>query len=377
MDAERSRLRVLVLEPYYGLSHRTFLEGYGRHSRHRLEVWKLPARKWKWRMRGAAFHFADRARSAGAGAGPDAVLASDFLNLCDWRALAPPAFGRAPAVLYFHENQVTYPLGAAAPRDFHYGWINLSSALAAERVIFNSAYHRGELLREVERVLGLMPDHVPPGLPERIGAKSAVLPVGIDFEPHRRVLESPRRGGEPPAIVWNHRWEHDKGPELMVEALLELKGRGVPFRAVVCGQASRRRPEAFARLEEALGPALVHLGFFEDRTRYLEALRDADVVLSTARHEFFGVSVVEALFMGCLPVLPRALSYPEIVPEGLHGAFLYDGERELHERLREVVLRPPREHREELRRAAARFDARLLAPELDKILEEAATWGPP
>jgi len=66
------------------------------------------------------------------------VLASDFLNLSDWRALAPKPFREAPCVLYFHENQITYPLGAEAPKDFHYGWTNLSSALGAERILFNS-----------------------------------------------------------------------------------------------------------------------------------------------------------------------------------------------------------------------------------------------
>src|SRR5688572_26580134 len=132
----KQRLRILALEPYHGLSHAAFLEGYARLSRHEVEIWSLPPRKWKWRMRGAAYHFADLARRPGAAA-PDLVLASDFLNLCEWRALAPARFGGAPALLYFHENQVTYPLGELAPRDFHYGWINLSSALAADRVLFN------------------------------------------------------------------------------------------------------------------------------------------------------------------------------------------------------------------------------------------------
>ena len=47
---------------------------------------------------------------------------------------------------------------------------------------------------------------------------------------------------------------------------------------------------------------------------YHAALNRADWVLSTARHEFFGMAVAEALLAGCLPWLPNRLSYPELVP---------------------------------------------------------------
>ena len=229
-------MKVLALEPYHVLSHASFLEGYARRSRHEVEIWSLPARKWKWRMRGSAYHFADLARRPG-GLAPDAVLASDFLNLCEWRALAPPRFGSAPSLLYFHENQVTYPLGELAPRDFHYGWINLSSALAADRILFNSSFHREEFIRAVAGVLARMPDHVPEGIPERIRERSGVFPVGIDFEPHRQALaRRPAVREGPPVLLWNHRWEHDKGPDLLAGALIELHRGKVPFRVVICGQ---------------------------------------------------------------------------------------------------------------------------------------------
>ena len=50
------------------------------------------------------------------------------------------------------------------------------------------------------------------------------------------------------------------------------------------------------------------------RADYVKTLRRADWVLSTARHEFYGIAVAEALLAGCLPWLPDRLSYPELVP---------------------------------------------------------------
>lgn len=324
-------------------------------------------------MRGAGIHFADLARSSARP--PDAVLASDFLNLSDWRALAPKPFRDAPCVLYFHENQITYPLGAEAPKDFQYGWINLSSALSAERVLFNSSYHREEFLGEVERVLALMPDHVPPDIPQRLRAASEVFPVGIDFEPHRAVRgEVPRPRNPRPVIVWNHRWEHDKGPEILTDTLMELKKRGIPFHAIICGQSCKKIPAALARMKE-LREEVLHMGFFPQVRDYLAALRKGDIVLSTSRHEFFGVAVVEAMFMGCLPVLPHALSYPEIIPPPLHPHFLYKDAAALPGFLADFLSRPPVEHRFELEEAASRFDWKVLAARLDEIIAETFARG--
>ena len=75
-------LRILAIEPYYGLSHRAFLEGYQRFSTHSLTIWKLPPRKWKWRMHGAAIYFAEEAGRLSEPP-PDLILASDFLNVAD------------------------------------------------------------------------------------------------------------------------------------------------------------------------------------------------------------------------------------------------------------------------------------------------------
>jgi glycosyltransferase involved in cell wall biosynthesis len=119
------------------------------------------------------------------------------------------------------------------------------------------------------------------------------------------------------------------------------------------------------------------MGFYEAREEYFGALLRADVVISTARHEFFGVAVAEAVYMGCLPVLPRALSYPEIIPPLLHPLFLYDDAAALHEFLAHFLAKTPGRYRQELVRAVERFDWRLLAPRLDAIVEETHAMASP
>ena len=67
------------------------------------------------------------------------------------------------------------------------------------------------------------------------------------------------------------------------------------------------------------GDRIEHDGWIEDRVEYLQMLASCDWVLSTARHEFFGIAVVEALLCGCLPWLPERLSYPELLPAQARG----------------------------------------------------------
>ena len=55
-------MKVLALEPYYGGSHKAFLDGWRAHSRHEWTILGLPAYKWKWRMRHAALTFAEQVR---------------------------------------------------------------------------------------------------------------------------------------------------------------------------------------------------------------------------------------------------------------------------------------------------------------------------
>lgn len=134
-------LRILLIEPYYGGSHKAFTDGYIKYSKHKIKLLSMPARKWKWRMRGAAIWLAERLPDFE----PDIILASDYLDLAAFSALAPAEVSLIPRVVYFHENQLTYPLDSHARQDYQFGLTNITTCLAADRVLFNSHYHQKSL----------------------------------------------------------------------------------------------------------------------------------------------------------------------------------------------------------------------------------------
>ncbi|HYW78405.1 MAG TPA: DUF3524 domain-containing protein, partial [Thermoguttaceae bacterium] len=322
-------MKILALEPYYGGSHKALLDGIRDQSRHEWTVLGLPAHKWKWRMRHAAVTLAEQVnrRTAG-GESFDALFCSDMLNLAEFRGLvhegsAHESIGRLPSVVYFHENQLTYPVRHEDERDLHFALTNWTTALAADEVWFNSAFHRDSFLEALVALLARMPDHRHIESVQRIRAKSSIQPPPIDLGTPR----SPRTDG-PLRILWAARWEHDKNPQTLFEALELLITRGVDFRISVIGEQFRDVPPIFESAKERFARQIDRWGYQPCRSDYEAALAGADVVVSTAIHEFFGISVVEAIAAGAYPLLPERLAYPEILaPLGPDAAkFFYDGD---------------------------------------------------
>jgi uncharacterized beta-barrel protein YwiB (DUF1934 family) len=48
----KTKLNFLFLKPFFGGSHREFARGRISHSRYSIDLVTLPARFWKWRLRG-------------------------------------------------------------------------------------------------------------------------------------------------------------------------------------------------------------------------------------------------------------------------------------------------------------------------------------
>ena len=380
MPATENTLDIVFIESFDGGSHRSFRLGLGQHSRHRYRSLTLPPRFWKWRMRGAAAWFVDELRDQ---PGPcDVIFATSLLNAADLRGLLGPPLDRRPLVLYMHENQLTYPLSPHEEFDFHFGFTNIVSCLAADLVVFNSAFHRDLFLDALPDYLGRMPEAVPKGIRPRLEARSRVLPVGLARAPQAAGagwLGSPcdpgagarwPRDGRRPVILWNHRWEFDKRPDQFATAMFNLLEAGLDFGVILVGEA-RHREEVFQPLADRLGDRCLHFGF-ADRDRYEALLARADIVVSCAEQEYFGISVAEAVHAGCYPVLPRRQVYPSLYGSLCRGRHFYRDEAELSALLTDLVRGESCGHVCSLAADVDAFTWPRLAPRYDEMLDEVA-----
>lgn len=311
-------MRILYIEPFLAGSHASFTRVLTTGLDGPWTTITMPGRHFKWRMRGAAAHIA--LEHAEALAGPhDVLFCSSYLPLAELLGLCPH-LAALPRVLYFHENQLAYPTrdGHTGERDDHFGFTQLVSALAATRCVFNSAYNRDSFLEGGEKLLRRMPDRVPPRWIDRIRQRSVVLPVPLDLADLPPVgLDDASPGPDRsagPVLLWNHRWEHDKNPAAFFSALRRLCDRGASFRVIICGQRFEAAPPEFEEARSLLGDRLLHWGFVRSRNDYVDLVGRAQIVVSTAVHEFFGVSVLEAVHLGARPVVPDRLAYRELLP---------------------------------------------------------------
>jgi len=307
--------RILLLSAYDASSHRQWRETLMAMfpDRH-WTCLSLPPRHFAWRIRGNSLSWAFNHREL-LSDNYDLVIATSLCDLSSLRGFVP-ALAQIPTLVYFHENQFAYP----AADDQHPGVepriINLYTALCADHIAFNSQWNRSSFLAGVSELLKKLPDHVPPGLPESLLARSSVLPVPLPDH----LFDRPRTRtvGDIVQIVWNHRHEYDKGPALLLAVVRELIQRQIRFRLHLLGQQFRRQPAEFAQIHTLLSAygeqqniTPGHHGWLADRGAYEDILQQSDIVLSTALHDFQGLSMLEAAALGCLPVAPDALAYPE------------------------------------------------------------------
>lgn len=406
-------------------SHQAWAEGYrrytlkekdigtfgSRHQPHEVDLEIMSGDRWKFRMMAAIAELESKILQSDY----DVVVVDGMLDVTVLVALVkshylaraqfPPAQRqqhqqpRCPKFLvYMHENQLTTPFTSQDrdynkenPTHWHYGMAHWRSLMVADGFLFNSHTHLKDFSEALPKVINeqcprdSVAWHLTRCL-ELLRRKCTVLPYGLELDeleglvPDRTSSPSIRDGDEPdrqegnvPVILWNARLEEDKDPATFLEMLHQarmrfsatansVKARCRPFfRLVVLGNDPSKDHKWTRRVEEEFKAELLFCGWCDDRSEYARWLRNASIVVSTARHETFGASIVESVYCGgAIPLLPDRLSYPEMFPSssppnGGDSAYFYsnalgDGVIKLCELL-ELVANHPQAHKQAVSRA--------------------------
>ncbi|RKD29513.1 tRNA-queuosine alpha-mannosyltransferase domain-containing protein [Thermohalobacter berrensis] len=364
-------MNILIIEPYYTGSHAVWANSYRKYSRHNVEILSMDGRFWKWRMHGGAIHLAKEFLSIDFN--PDLIIATDMLDLTTFIALAKEKLDNTKICMYFHENQLSYPWSprdkdVQLKRDLHYGFINYSSVLASDYIFFNSKYHMDSFLNSLYSFLKSMPDYRGLDNIKLIKKKGRVLNLGLDLEKFDKYKDIEKI--KEPLIIWNHRWEYDKNPDDFFKALKIIKNKGVNFKVAVLGKDYKEKPKSFLIAKEELKDNIVAFGMTKEFSDYAKWLNRADILPVTSNQEFFGISVMEAIYCNCYPILPKRLTYPELIPYEKYKSHFYHDFNELVGKLETAIKNINEIRKISLRPLASKYNWKVMVKLYDNLFEK-------
>ncbi|CAL8126300.1 unnamed protein product [Orchesella dallaii] len=330
--------QVLLIEPFYCGSHKVLIDILNDELRgiDDVEVTRmtLPGKKWHWRARTSALFFFQNIPKI---KNLKCLFTSCVLPLHELLGLRPD-LQSCKKVVYFHENQLIYPVRKAKERDFQYGYNQIMTCLAADLILFNSNFNRESFLQNIKKFFKLQPNYRPTDLREEIENKCQVLyfPIKLTYNPSVQPETNP--DSNVLQIVWPHRWEFDKNPEMFFRVIYTLVDKGkTNFRLNVLGESFTGNPPVFEEARIKLLSFIKNFGYISEKAQYYRILHGSDIVISTADHEFFGVSMLEGVEYQCFPLAPNNLVYPEIFA---FEKCLYKSEEDLVNKLESYIDNP-------------------------------------
>lgn len=314
---------ILLLDPFHGGSHAAWSRGVRdglAQQGHFVELKTFPANHWKWRMQGAAALWAHELQDV---TPPDILLTTDMCDLAQLKGLLPSSWHGVKCVVMFHENQLTFPWSPTdndpnLGRDLAYSYINVSSALAADQVWFNSAHHRNAFLHAVNVWMSKMPKPRLSRPAARIAAQSHVVHLGLNFDGWDALkpdVPTDWTSCDVPVLLWNQRWSWDKGTDAWMELVHDILKQDIPAEFVVLGESKGRLPEGWNTMRDNMGNRCLQWGYADSKEDYVQWLWRSTVAPLAPKQEYFGLALVEAMRCEVMPWVPESHAYLETMPE--------------------------------------------------------------
>ena len=145
-----------------------------------------------------------------------------------------------------------------------------------------------------------------------------------------------------------------------------MKEKNLDFEVVILGENFRQIPEEFEIAKEKLKEKISFMGYAKSFKDYATWLWKAHILPVTSSQDFFGGSVVEAIYCNCYPILPNRLAYPEHLQN--NEANFYTSFEQLCQRLEDAIL--DFNNLADLDTCVKEYDWKEIIEEYDKKLKQ-------
>ena len=200
---------------------------------------------------------------------------------------------------------------------------DLANLLCLDRILVVSHYFRQVLLEHIGAFS--------PVAAAEVDRRIAVTGLPINIELLDRYYTSTQ--ADKVQIVFNHSPTPGKAPEVFLRVIEQILAQH-DVRLVVTRRFDAESPgrEQLQHLQDCYGDR-VTIGNTMSLADYYQTLWQSDIQISTALHESFGISTLEAMYTRNSCILPNRQSYPEITD----NTNLYQSEQQLLEMLTHYI----------------------------------------